>query len=205
MDWSLFDEFEPKINKFINKCKCYTELIELDGHMTCTSCGSVFEQMFYNSYETIKTIKHKIPYKRKSHFRVKLLEIQGKLIPPSWLIEQCKNKHLNSIHEIKNYLESNKLSKYNKYVYYIHEKINNEILFKFTSQKEEKYYDEFMYIDRKFSKFNNNPRNNLFSYYFVMYKILSNDGYKNIENKLFFPRGKQTNKTNNKLWNMIFN
>lgn len=205
MDWGLFDFLdEPNIQKPIkNRCDCPYELFEIDGFMTCRNCGLVFGSIFVCDYETLKSIKMKIPYKRRTHFSLRLREIQGKLLPPDWLIKDiCQTNHTN-IFAIKKYLEKNKLSKYNKYVYYLFYAKTGNHLFKFNNKQICMFFYEFLKIDRIFTKYSDKNRNNMFSYYFVMKKILNKFGIKT-DNKLFVCKVKSTRIRNEILWEKIF-
>lgn len=209
--FDILDEIdnEDKIqcDKVRDTCNCNIEKTNINGYLTCTKCGMIGDYVYtFDKYSNNYTLRNKSQYKRHSHYKYKLREIQGLHIPiakqQNTINKIFKDINVTDIYQIKNILRKNKKSKLNKYIYWIYKQKTGNDLFKFTHKQMCIFINDFKVLENKFKEYTPKNRINIFGYQYIMYKLLPLRGV-DCTNKIFYNKIKHIRDKNNELWDKI--
>lgn len=182
------------------------DIRDIDGFMTCVGCGTVGRNVYVVSpYDDNFTIKTYTPYKRMNHFDLKLRELQGKLIPHSYILQMFDCFDKIDLKQIKKILKGVDYKKKNRYIYYIYEYVNKTPVFKFSNDQIMQFKKDFSFINKKFVEYSDKGRKNIFNYHLIIKHILIKNGLQyDYDNTLFLPKVKYIRNRNNILWKKIY-
>jgi len=179
-DWEqLFEKLTPPTTAAPQQCCDNPYICAIDGHYTCTSCGSLNREsiLVVTGHEDNYHIKYQIPYKRIVYFKQKL----GFLCCRYWFEENAKLLYFintlrsrskrTSLPRIKKMMKRAGLNKYYKHIYSIYQAAYGEPLLTVSSQTYYRMLFQFIEIEKIFKK-KKIQKKNMYSYNVILFFLL---------------------------------
>lgn len=181
-DWSFYQDYleshdttkkEDKLTNICPECNIEYVLDENEAIMICENCGLGYEILLttdpmYNNFV------YRSAYKRINKFKSKLIQIQGGSFPPKHIIDIVKKHNVTNIHDLRDVLKKEKITKYNNHTHSILKLAFGIQNYKFDHRTINMFVNDFKKIDSNYRKLIR--KRNIIGYDFIIYKIFSHYG-----------------------------